>query len=110
MIPKRPRKYGNKPATVDGIRFDSRAEARRWQELKLLERAGEIAGLERQVRFSIDWNGSPITTYVADFVYIDCRTGARIVEDIKGVATPEFKLKAKLFEANYGFPITVVKA
>src|SRR3990167_5299112 len=65
----RPSKYRNVATTVDGIRFASKAEARRYTELKLLERAGEIISLRRQVAFPIAINGEHVCHYVADFEY-----------------------------------------
>ena len=100
------RKYGNDPRTVDGIRFDSAREARRWCELQALERAGEIRDLRRQVEYPVEVNGRRICYYVADFVY---RTPKGVtVEDAKGHPTPVYRLKKKLVEALYGFEIREV--
>lgn len=105
-------KYHAHKTTVDGINFDSKREAKRYQELKLLERAGAIRDLELQVRFelipSFDVDGKHYrpTSYVADFVYVDAKTGAEIVEDVKGYRTPIYRLKAKLFAHRYGVSIT----
>lgn len=96
-------KYRNKKTVLDGITFDSNLEAKRWQELQLLERAGQITGLERQVPFPLIVNGAKVCTYNADFVYFE--NGERVVEDAKGMKTPEFSLKAKLFKAIHGFDI-----
>lgn len=108
MAVKRP-KYGNRKVEVDGVVFHSAKEARRYGELKLLERAGEIAELELQPRFPLKVSGMLVTTYVGDFSYHPTFRGAimaqRIVEDSKGYRTPEYKLKAKLFRALYGFAI-----
>jgi hypothetical protein len=92
---------------VDGVRFDSAAEARRWSTLRLLERAGEIEHLRRQCQFPLyvmDWL---IGHYVADFVFY--RDGKRVVEDVKGKATELFNWKAKHFAAQYGQEIEVVQ-
>jgi Protein of unknown function (DUF1064) len=99
-------KYRNVPTVVGGIRVASKREARRWGELRLLERAGRISGLRRQVPFRLEINGQLVTTYVADFVY--CEAGAEIVEDSKGVRTAVYKLKAKLMRAVYGVEIREV--
>ena len=109
---KRPLKYRNKPTMVEGIRFASKAEAKRYGELKLLERAGEIESLELQPSFPIEVNGIPICIYVGDFSYWEYEAPLhRIVEDTKGYATAEFKLKAKLFEACYpGHELRVIRA
>lgn len=95
-------KYGNRKTEIDGILFDSAKEARRYAELKLMERTGEISDLRRQVKFeltpSIREGGKVIeraSHYVADFVYLDRRTGKIVVEDVKGKRTPEYILKRK---------------
>lgn len=90
-------KYRNQKTEYDGILFDSKLEAKRWQGLCLLERSGQISGLERQVVFPIEINGVKICKYIADFVYFE--NGNRVIEDAKGYSTPEFKLKAKLMKA-----------
>lgn len=99
-------KYRNRKTTIDGITFDSKAEARRYAELKLLERAGEIKDLELQPKYRLldgfKKNGKvyrPID-YIADFKYVD-REGKTIVEDVKGKRTEVFNIKKKLFEKKY---------
>ena len=100
-------KYHNHPVTVDGIRFDSQKEADRWQELLLMQRAGEITGLVRQVRIEI----IPKTklyravSYVADFVYFDKKTGKTVYEDCKGYRTKEYLLKRKILYWRHGIEI-----
>lgn len=100
-------KYMNKKVTVDGIKFDSALESYRYLELKLLERAGEIKDLARQVRFELQpkykKNGKTIQPiyYVADFVYYDVTKNKKIVEDTKGFKTETYKLKKKIFEYKY---------
>ena len=106
---KRPLKFRNEPTEVDGIRFASRAEAKRWQELKLLERAGEIHDLRRQPRYELVVNGIRIGVYVGDFAYLD-KGGDPITEDVKGVITDLFRWKAKLFRALMGRDIVLVNA
>lgn len=108
-------KYRNKKTVIDGITFDSKAEARRYAELKLLERAGEIKDLELQPKYRLldgfKKNGKtyrPID-YIADFKYVD-REGKTIVEDVKGKETEVFKIKQKLFEMKYpGLELKIVK-
>lgn len=90
-------KYGAKPTTVDGIKFASMAEARRYRELKLLELSGEITGLECHPRFVIWEHGRETIRYEGDFAYTE--RGAAVVEDVKGVETAVFRLKAKMFRA-----------
>lgn len=92
-------KYGAQKTTVDGIEFDSKAEARRYGELRLLERAGKIKNLERQVRYDLEVNGVKIGFYKADFRYWDQSRSEQIVEDVKGMRTPVFAIKAKLMKA-----------
>lgn len=105
----RPPKYHNEPTFVDGIRFASKLEARRYTELKLLERAGEVRDLVLQPRYQLMHGAALICTYVGDFQYTDRRSGKTVTEDAKGVETPEFKIKAKLFAAQYGYEITLIK-
>jgi len=96
-------KYGNRPTTVDGHAFASKAEARRYRELRLLEAAGEIRDLVLQPRFELqagfEYRGRRVLpiTYVADFQYWDRRTGERVIEDVKGHRTEAYRIKAKLF-------------
>ena len=100
-------KYRAIPTVIDGIRFASKAEAKRYQELRLLERAGEITALELQPRYPIHSHrtGERVMVYVADFRYL--AKGARVttVEDVKGVKTPVYRLKKKFAEAEYGIQI-----
>ena len=100
-------KYHNKKVTIDGITFDSVKEGSRWQELKLMERAGEIVGLNRQVKIEL----IPKTKlyracfYVCDFVYFDKREGKTVYEDSKGMKTKEYLLKRKLLYWRHGIEI-----
>ena len=103
-------KYGKIKFTVDGITFASKAEARRYGELKLLVRAGEIQNLELQPKFALVGIGATkICQYRADFAY-QHTNGPLVVEDVKGMKTPVYRLKAKLFRDNFGFSITEVPA
>ena len=99
----KPNKYGAKPKTVDGIRFASTKEANRYQELKLLERAGHIRNLELQPRFDLIVNGVNCGFYKADFRYFEGQK--RITEDCKGVRTPTYVLKRKLVAALYNVEV-----
>lgn len=111
-------KYGAKKLIIDGETFDSRMEARRWRELRLLQRAGEIDGLQRQVKYVLipaqkDESGHVIerpVSYIADFVYRDARTGEQVVEDVKGAHTKEYIIKRKLLLYRYGIRIKEVQA
>jgi len=105
-------KYRNKKVTIDGLKFDSQKESRRYQELKLLERAGVIDGLITLVRYEIipksDKYGKVV--YVADFVYL--KDGRLIVEDVKGMKTGAayamFKLKQKLMYNTLGLEVVEI--
>ena len=101
-------KYNAVKTTVDGITFASKAEVRRYSELKLLEKAGEITALCLQPPFPIVVNDIPICKYVADFIYWDVEKDAQIIEDVKGMKTPVYKLKKRLVEALYGITITEI--
>lgn len=113
----RPGKYHAKKVDLDGMRFDSAKEARRYQELKLMARAGAISDLEMQVSFElIPAQRCPETgrvieravTYKADFVYAE--NGHRVVEDVKSPATKtrEYIIKRKLMLQKYGIRIKEV--
>jgi Protein of unknown function (DUF1064) len=97
-------KYHAHMTVVDGIKFASAAEARRYGELKLLLWSGQIADLQLQVPYRLEVNGCLITTYVADFVYTDSR-GTLHVEDTKGFPTRLYRLKKKLMQACHGITI-----
>jgi hypothetical protein len=103
-------KYGAIRTEVDGITFASKAEARRYAELRLLRDAGAIYDLTLQPRFDLSVNGVKIGTYVADFRYVDGETHEILVEDVKGVRTPVYRLKAKLVKALYGITVQEVMA
>ena len=96
---KRANKFNAMPTTVDGIRFASRREAKRYSQLKLLERAGTISNLELQPRYNINVNGEYIGFYKADFRYFE--DGCRVVEDTKGMKTPLYRWKKKLVEVLF---------
>ena len=122
-------KYKAVKTTIDGITFDSKKEAKRYTELKLLEKSGHITHLELQPEYQITINGAKICKYKADFRYFTVRaennersynskgewqtptmTGdkeGQIVEDVKGFKTPIYRLKKKLVEASY--PGTLIK-
>jgi hypothetical protein len=95
-------KYGNRKTVIDGIVFDSKAEARRYCELSLMQKAGEISDLRLQVPFGLietqrrsDGKMERGVVYVADFTYRD-RNGQLVVEDVKGKRTAEYIIKRKL--------------
>lgn len=105
-------KYGNHRTVVDGIMFDSQREAVRWCELKLLQDAGEITSLSRQVPFvlaeAVVINGrkKPALRYVADFCYYD--KGKAVVEDVKGHKTDVYRIKQHLLKSVHGIDIKEV--
>lgn len=106
-------KYRNRKTTIDGITFDSAKEATRWAELRLLERAGQIFNLQRQVSFTLIpkqvRDGKTVerpVVYKADFVYTE--NGEDVVEDVKGVKTKEYIIKRKLLLWQYGIQIREV--
>lgn len=120
-------KYYNKKCTVNGIIFDSRKEARRYQELLLLQRAGVIKSLQRQVKYVLipaqyesferyGKNGQELTpgkklierecAYVADFVYVE--DGKTVIEDTKGMKTKDYIIKRKLMLYTHGIRIREV--
>lgn len=121
-------KYNAKPIEIDGVRFASQKEGRRYQELKLLERAGEVRNLVLQPEFVLEvasvTNGvgfrwpRKVGKYRGDFAYeeryeVAARKGTllptvkwrAITEDVKGFKTPVYRLKKKMVEAQYGIEI-----
>lgn len=120
-------KYNNRKVTVNGMTFDSRKEFIRWCELVLLERAGQITDLQRQVKFELiptQYEYKPrygklgrrlkdskhcvenAVNYVADFVYQ--KDGKTVVEDVKGFKTKEYIIKRKLMLHVHGIKILEV--
>lgn len=125
---RKPHKYHAQAITIDGIKFASKAEGRRYSDLKLLERAGEISGLELQpeyplviprmidgkltnvpvrIRSAKRPNGTR-TKYTADFRYQDTRTGRQVVEDVKGFDTTASRLRRAVVECIYGIEIVLI--
>jgi len=108
---KKRRKYGNEPVELDGLKFDSKAEARRWAELVILQRAGDIHSLEHHPRYELCVDGFLVSTYEADFRYYDKKRGEYIAEDVKGseaTQTKEFKIKKRLVWALYKTDIKII--
>ena len=110
-------KYRNQPTVVEGHRFDSKKEARRYQELRYLEQKGVIENLSLQVafvlapsvRFEDEPRAKPALKYVADFVYSE--GGRRIVEDVKSGATAKaaaYRIKRHLMKAVHGIEVKEV--
>jgi len=107
-------KYNAKKTEIDGIKFDSKKEARRYSELRLMVKANEILNLEMQPRYDIVVNGKKIGFYKADFRYKESHNydAPWIVEDVKGCrkgcAYSMFRLKKKLVEAIYGIEVVEI--
>lgn len=110
--PAPPSKYGNKKVVVDGEKFDSKKECGRYQQLLMMERAGLIKDLKRQVKYelapsvTIKGRKRPPLTYIADHVFIE--NGQKIVEDVKGMVTKEYRIKRHLMKAVHGIDIREV--
>jgi len=108
-LPGKKSKYRAVRTQLDGLWFDSGAEAKKYAYLKQLEAIGEIKNLvadKAMLKFSL-WAGNEKTEvchYEADFTYFI--HGTFVVLDVKGFKTPEYRLKKKLFRACYGFDIT----
>jgi hypothetical protein len=96
-------KYSAIRTEVDGILFASKREARRYVDLKVLEQGGLIKNLELQPKFPLVVNGKHIAFYQADFKYVE--DGETIIEDVKGVRTPTYRMKKKLMSALWGIEI-----
>lgn len=102
-------KYNAKRVLLDGICFDSKAEANYYTALKLREKAGEVTDIELQRWYDLIVNGKRVARYRADFVFFDRITCTRRVVDVKGYATREFRMKKDLMKALFGIEVEVVK-
>ena len=107
------RKYKNRKLTIDGEVFDSQKEARRYRELALLQRAGQISDLKRQVKYDLiptQRIGGKVVekprAHIADFVYTE--NGETVVEDTKGFRTKDYIIKRKLMLHVHGIRIKEV--
>lgn len=109
-------KYNSKKTVIDGQVFDSRKEAKRYQELAFLEKVGAIENLSRQVKFVLipsqrdEATGKVVErecSYKADFEYTT-EDGETVVEDVKGFKTKEYIVKRKLLLWRYGIRIREV--
>jgi hypothetical protein len=107
MISRR-RKYNNIITTFDGHKFDSKKEAKRYFELKLLQSAGKLHNLELQPKIPLMCNGVKIGTYIGDFRYLN-EKGETIIEDVKSPATktPVYNLKKRMLATQT--PPVVIK-
>ena len=110
-------KFGAKYTQIDGLVFDSKREAARYIDLKLLQQAGKISGLTCQVPFVLapgcrlhgDKRSRPPIRYKADFVYSALPSGVVVVEDVKGMDTPMGRLKRHLMATTLGIQVRVIK-
>ena len=96
-------KYKNRKTKVDNIVFASAKESRRYLELKLLQKAGEISDLRLQTRLPIVVNGKKVCDYLCDFSYME--NGKFVFEDVKGVRTALYQLKKKLVKAVHNIDL-----
>lgn len=104
--PKR-QKYNAQRTTLDGISFDSKREAKRWAELKLLEQAGEIIDLRRQVVVPLEGRDGPLLSrkgrqmrITVDFGYVEVASGLTIYEDAKGMPTRDYEVRRAVAAAQ----------
>ena len=110
-------KYRAQPTCVDGYRFDSKAEAHRHRELRLLEKSGLISDIKVHPVFVlqkpfVDFSGKKrlAIKYEADFSYTETGNPLPVIEDVKGVETEAFKIKAKMFMFHYPqYELRIVK-
>jgi len=105
---KRP-KYGNRKTTVDGIEFDSKAEASYYCALKVRERAGEVSNVQLQPRFMFVVDGILVTTYKPDFQFFDAVEKRTRVVDVKGFRVRDLSTKLKLMRALHKINVEIVK-
>ncbi len=105
----RKNKFNAEKTTLDGITFDSKAEADRYAQLMIRHRARQIRGLRIHRRYPLVVNGIEIAIYEADFFYFDIAAGCEVVEDVKGVRTREYRIKKRLMKALYGINIVEIQ-
>ncbi len=100
---------GAGPRSPTIIHFDSKRERTRWHELRLMQRAGKIKDLRRQVSFPIRINGKKVGAYRCDFHYLDEGHEFYTIEDVKGIDTPLSKFKRKCVAAQTGTEVRIVR-
>ncbi len=103
-------KYRNQPVTIDGIRFASKMEGRRYERLRALQKGGAIRNLRLQTQYKLIVNGVLICRYRPDFEYDEVATGEHVVEDVKGYRNHVYAIKAQLMLACYGITVREVQA
>lgn len=92
-------KFSAQAIEIDGIKYPSKAEANRHQQLKLMERARAIKALAYQPKYPLKVNGVTIGHYTPDFAFYD--GGRQVCEDVKGIITEAASLRMRLFMAIY---------
>ena len=110
---KRDNKFGARKTVVGDLNFDSKREAKRWGELRVLERAGKITALERQITFvlapSVKIEGEkkarPALRFKADFRYFSLAHGVFVIEDSKGFADTAFRIRQHLMKSVHGIDV-----
>jgi hypothetical protein len=102
-------KYRAVKVKAEGITFDSKLEYKRYQELKLLEHAGEIKELRVHPKYVCDINNIHVANIEMDFEYWDVYKGRPVVEDVKGYDNPLSKLKRKLLKATHGITVELIR-
>jgi len=110
---QRGNKYRAEPTVVDGVKLASKAEARRFRQLQMMERVGAIQDLEVHPRFDLIVAGVKVGVYTADFRYTDCESKKLVVEDVKGgraTITEAYRLRKRIVKALYDVEVTEVEA
>ena len=105
MLSRRTSKHRNIPVIIDGVRFDSKGEAARFQQLKLIELSGQISRLELKPKYEFMHNGQKFQTYTPDFQYFDETTKKTIVEDYKGHMKSEDRRIKKMMKIFFSVDI-----
>lgn len=106
---QKPTKYKSRKAWLDGILFDSKAEANRYAKLAVMQKAGFITDLKTHPLFKITVNGHNICSVELDFSYINTATGKLIYEDVKGKQTALSAIKKKLVEAVHAIDVDIIR-
>ena len=104
-------KYGAVKTKVDGLTFDSKKEAARYMQLKMLEKGGIIKDLKMQVPYKLSSHGEFICKYISDFTYFNIELGKSVTEDVKSVKTAKlgvYKIKKKMMRAEHKIEIMEV--
>src|ERR1700733_7090515 len=102
-------KYNAKRCELDGIKFDSLMEMKYYQELKLRRKANEIDFIRCHPKYPIELNGEFVCQVILDFQYFDNASQKTIYIDVKGIYPSISRLKHKLFEAQYGETVTIIR-